>query len=175
MFLSADTERPAKVEQDGLGVPGSRFTYAIGRLVLYSTQPGLVDQGGKVLSSDRFTKLSIADPVAAPYGVAAVEAMTKMGVYAKIESKLVKGSSLTQAYQFVSTGAAEFGFVALSQVIKQTGGSRWLVPTKFHKPIAQQAILLKTGADNPAAAAFVKFLKSRAALAIIKSYGYETR
>jgi molybdate transport system substrate-binding protein len=175
VFLSADTERPEKVQKDGLGVPGSRFTYAVGRLVLYSTQAGLVDNGGKVLSSDKFTKLSIADPTAAPYGAAAVEVLNKLGLYAKLEPKLVKGSSLAQAYQFVSTGAAEIGFVALSQVIKQTGGSRWLVPAKLHKPIAQQAILLKTGASNPAAAAFVKFLKGPQARAIIKSYGYEIR
>ena len=175
VFLSADTERPEKIEKDGLGVAGSRFTYAIGRLVLYSTQAGLVDNGGKVLSSDKFTRLSIADPTAAPYGAAAVEAMNKLRLYARLEPKLVKGSSLTQAYQFVSTGAAELGFVALSQVIKQTGGSRWLVPAGLHKPIAQQAILLKTGASNPAAAAFVKFIKGPQARAIIKSYGYEIR
>lgn len=175
VFLSADSERPAKVESDGLGVPGSRFTYAVGRLVLYSAQAGLVDNGGKVLSTDRFDKLSIADPTAAPYGAAAVEVMHKLGVYARLEPKLVKGSSLTQAYQFVSTGAAEIGFVALSQVIKQTGGSRWLVPARLHKPIAQQAILLRTGARNPAAMAFMKFMKGPQARAIIKSYGYEIR
>jgi len=175
IFLSADTERPEKIEKDGLGVPGSRFTYAVGRLVLYSTQAGLVDNGGKVLASDKFAKLSIADPAAAPYGAAAVEAMNKLGVYARLESKLVKGSSLAQAYQFVSTGAAELGFVALSQVIKLSGGSRWLVPARLHKPIAQQAILLKTGASNPAAAAFVKFMKGAQARAIIKRYGYEIR
>jgi hypothetical protein len=130
---------------------------------------------GDLLGGDRFTKLAIADPTAAPYGAAAVEAMTRMGVYAKLEPKLVKGSSLTQTYQFVSTGAAELGLVALSQVIKQSGGSRWLVPAKFHKPIAQQAVLLKTGANNPAAVAFIKFMKSPQARAIIKRYGYEVR
>jgi len=175
VFLSADPDRPKRAEQDGLGVPGSRFTYAFGRLVLYSTQPGLVDDGGKVLASGNFNKLSIADPTAAPYGVAAVQTMTKMGVYSKVAPRIVKGSSLTQAYQFVSTGAAEIGFVALSQVIKQTGGSRWLVPTSMHKPIDQQAILLWTGAKNPAATAFLKFLKGAEARAIIKRYGYETR
>jgi molybdate transport system substrate-binding protein len=175
VFLSADADRPTKAESDGVGVPGSRFTYAIGRLVLYSAQPGLVDDGGKVLSGSGFNKVAIADPAAAPYGAAAVQAMTRMGVYARVAKKIVRGSSITQAYQFIATGAAELGFVALSQVIDQPGGSRWLVPTSLHKPINQQAILLFSGAKNPAAVAFLKFLKGPQALAIIKRYGYETR
>ncbi len=175
VFLSADADRPKKAEQDGLGVPGSRFTYAIGRLVLYSTQAGLVDDGGAVLKRGGFAKLSIADPAAAPYGLAAVQVMKKQGVYAPLTAKIVKGTSITQAYQFVATGAAELGFVALSQVIEVPGGSRWLVPTTMHAPIDQQAILLWTGAKNPAATAFMKFLKSPQAIAIIKHYGYETR
>jgi molybdate transport system substrate-binding protein len=175
VFLSADPDRPMKAESDGVGVPGTRFTYAVGRLVLYSTQPGLIDDGGKVLARGNFNKLSIADPTAAPYGVAAVQTMTKMGVYSKVASKIVKGSSIAQAYQFVSTGAAELGFVALSQVINEPGGSRWVVPMSMHKPINQQAILLFNGAKKPEASAFLKFLKGPEALAIIKRYGYETR
>ncbi|QYE33987.1 molybdate ABC transporter substrate-binding protein [Polymorphobacter sp. PAMC 29334] len=173
VFLSADADRPKKAEQDGLAVPGSRFTYAIGRLVLYSTTPGLVDAHGAVLKGGKFTHISIADPTAAPYGTAAMQTMTKLNVLAALTPKIVKGSSITQAYQFVATGAAELGFVAQSQVINVAGGSRWLVPTTLHKPIDQQAVLLWTGAKNPAAAAFVKFLKGPEAVAIIKRYGYE--
>jgi molybdate transport system substrate-binding protein len=175
VFLSADADRPKKAEQDGLGVTGSRFTYAIGRLVLYSKTPGLVDGAGAVLKQGRFNKLSIADPAAAPYGVAAVQTMQKLGVADAVKPKLVMGSSITQAYQFVDTGAAELGFVALSQVINVAGGSRWLVPAADHAPIDQQAILLYTGKDNAAAKAFLTFLKGPQAVSIIKKYGYEVR
>ena len=175
VFLSADADRPKQAERDGLGVAGTRFTYAVGRLVLYSKTPGLVDGGGAVLSSGRFNKLSIADPAAAPYGLAAVQTMQKLGVYNAIKRKIVTGGSITQAYQFVDTGAAELGFVAYSQVINVAGGSRWLVPAADHAPIDQQAILLHTGENNPAAKAFLTFLKSPAAVAIIRKYGYEAR
>jgi molybdate transport system substrate-binding protein len=175
IFLSADSDRPKKAEQDGLGVTGSRFTYAIGRLVLYSKTPGLVDGAGAVLSGGRFNKLSIADPTAAPYGVAAVQTMQKLGAYSAVKPKIVMGTSITQAYQFVDTGAAELGFVALSQVINVPGGSRWVVPAADHAPIDQQAILLYTGKDNVAAKAFLAFLKTPAAVAIIKKYGYEVK
>jgi molybdate transport system substrate-binding protein len=174
VFLSADAERPKKAEQDGLGVPGSRFTYAMGRLVLFSKTPGLAD-GGAVLSSGRFNKLSIADPTAAPYGVAAVQTMQRLGVYNAVKPKIVMGTSITQAYQFVDTGAAELGFVALSQVISVPGGSRWIVPAGDHAPIDQQAILLYTGKDNVAAKAFLAFLKTPTVVAIIRKYGYEVR
>ena len=174
IFLSADADRPKQAEAAGIAVPGTRFTYAIGRLVLYSTDPALIDGGGKVLKTGTFAKLAIADPTAAPYGLAAVQTMTRLGVYPAILPKIVKGISITQAYDFVATGAAPLGFVALSQVINVPGGSRWLVPTRLHAPIEQQAILLKIGADNPAAKAFLAFLKSRPAIAIIKRYGYQT-
>ena len=175
VFLSADADRPMAAEKDGLAVPKSRFTYAVGRLVLFSKTPGLVDPAGKVLATDRFAKLSIADPAAAPYGVAAIETMKTLGLYDKLRPRIVQGSSITQAYQFVQTGAAELGFVALSQVIAETGGSRWTVPAGDHAPIEQQAVLLHTGDKNPAAAAFLRFLKSPAAVTIIKKYGYEVR
>lgn len=175
VFLSADAERPEKAEQEGLSVPGTRFTYAVGRLVLYSKTPGLVDAKGAVLKSDRFAKLAIADPTAAPYGEAAVETMRKLKVYDALAPRIVRGSSITQAYQYVATGNAELGFVALSQVIDEPGGSRWLVPAADHAPIQQQAVLLRTGEQNPAARAFLTFLKSPAAIAIIKRYGYEVR
>jgi len=175
VFLSADADRAKKAEQDGLGVAGTRFTYAVGRLVLYSKTPGLVDRDGAVLSRGKFNKLSIADPAAAPYGAAAIQTMQKLGVYNAIKPKIVTGGSITQAYQFVDTGAAELGFVAYSQVINAPGGSRWLVPAADHAPIDQQAILLYTGQNNAAAKAFMAFLKSPAAVAIIKKYGYEVR
>jgi molybdate transport system substrate-binding protein len=172
VFLSADAERPAKAEAAGLGVKGSRFTYAVGQLVLYSTTPGLVDPEGAVLKSGRFAKIAIADPAAAPYGAAAVETMRKLGVYDRLRPKIVQGANITQAYQFTATGAAELGFVALSQVADRPGGSRWIVPAADHAPIAQQAILLKPGEGDPAARAFLAFLKGPRARAIIRRYGY---
>jgi molybdate transport system substrate-binding protein len=175
IFLSADAERPRQAEKDGFGVAGSRFTYAIGRLVLYSARPGLVDGKGAVLRRGDFAHLAIADPAAAPYGAAAIQTTTKLGLYPALAPKVVRGSSIAQAYEFVAGGAAELGFVALSQVIATPGGSRWLVPATLHAPIDQQAILLRTGAGNPAALSFLKFLRSRAAVAIIRRYGYETR
>lgn len=175
VFLSADDERPKKAEAEGLAVPGTRFTYAVGRLVLYSKTPGMVDAKGAVLKGGKFEKLSIADPTAAPYGTAAIETMTKLGVYEALKPKIVQGSSIAQAYQFVATGAAELGFVAQSQVIKVEGGSRWLVPETLHAPIVQDAVLLKTGANDPAAKAFMTFLKGPEARAIIKRYGYDVK
>ncbi|MGZ6016924.1 MAG: molybdate ABC transporter substrate-binding protein [Phenylobacterium sp.] len=175
VFLSADADRAKRAEQDGLGVAGSRFTYAIGRLVLYSKTPGLVDGAGAVLRQGKFDKLSIADPAAAPYGVAAVQTLQKLGVYGAVKRKIVMGSSIAQAYQFVETGAAELGLVALSQVINSPGGSRWVVPAADHAPIEQQAILLQPGKDNPAAKAWLAFLKGPQARAIIRKYGYEAR
>jgi len=175
VFLSADAERPAKAEQDGLAVSGTRFTYALGRLVLYSRTPGLVDATGAVLKSGGFAKLAIADPTAAPYGTAAVQTLTRLGLYDALKPKIVMGASIAQAYQFVDSGAAELGFVALSQVIDIKGGSRWQVPAADHAPIDQQAVLLKTGQDNPAAKAFLAFLKGPQAVAIIRKYGYDIR
>lgn len=175
VFLSADAERPLKAEQAGLGVAGTRFTYAVGRLVLYSKTPGLVDGAGAVLAGGKFDKLAIADPASAPYGTAAVQTMQKLGVYAALKPKIVTGGSITQAFQFVETGAAELGFVAYSQVINTPGGSRWMAPAADHAPIDQQAILLYPGRNSAAAKAFLAFLKSPRAVAIIRKYGYEVR
>ena len=175
VFLSADAKRPLKAEREGLAAPRTRFTYAVGRLVLYSTTAGLVDGAGAVLAGGRFNKLAIADPASAPYGAAAVQTLRKLRVYDAVKPRIVTGSSIAQAYQFVATGAAELGFVALSQVIGEPGGSRWIVPAADHAPIEQQAILLKTGQDNPAARAFLAFLKGPAAAAIIRKYGYEVK
>lgn len=175
VFLSADDERPKKLEADGFAVPGTRFPYAVGRLVLYSRTPGLTDAGEAALKSGRFERLAIADPAAAPYGEAAIETMRRLGVYEAIKLKVVQGASIAQAFQFVSTGAAEVGFVAQSQVVALKGGSRWLVPERLHAPILQDAVLLKPGAADPAARAFLAFLRSPAAVTIIRRYGYEVR
>lgn len=175
VFLSADAERPRKAEADGLAVAGTRFTYATGRLVLWSKTPGLVDNRGAVLSRAKFQKIAIADPETAPYGLAAIETLRKLGLQDRLAPKLVTGTSITQAYQFVDTGAAELGFVALSQLATHRRGSRWIVPAVHHTPIDQQAVLLKTGADNAAAKAFLQFLKGPEAKAIIRRYGYEAR
>jgi molybdate transport system substrate-binding protein len=175
VFLSADSDRPIKAEQAHLAVAGSRFTYAVGRLVLWSATPGLVDAHGAVLRGGGFTKLAIADPLAAPYGLAAMETLKTLGLYDQLQPKIVQGTSIAQAYQFVKTGNAELGFVALSQVIDQPGGSRWLVPEADHDPIIQQAVLLNPGAASPAARHFLAFLRSGGARAIIRKYGYTTR
>jgi len=174
IFLSADKERAQQAEKNGFSVNGTRFTYAVGRLVLYSTRPSYVDANGKVLARSDFEHLAIADPAIAPYGLAAVESLRKLGLYDRLKPKTVQGSSIAQTFQFVQTGAAEIGFVAQSQVINRPDGSRWIVPATLHSPIDQQAVLLKTGANNPAAKAFMTFLKSQTARAIIRRYGYET-
>ena len=175
VLLSADADRPAQAEKEGFAVPGTRFTYAVGRLVLFSRTPGLVDGDGQVLRRGRFEKLSVADPATAPYGAAAVQTMTRLGVYDALKPKLVTGTSINQAYQFVETGAAELGFVALSQVIGEAGGSRWIVPESDHAPIDQQAVLLKAGKDDAAAKAFLAFLKGPQARKVIVKFGYATK
>ena len=174
VFLSADADRPTKAEQAGLAVAGTRFTYAVGKLVLWSATPGLVDTNGAVLKSGGFSKLSIADPAAAPYGLAAIQTLKTLKLYDQLQPKIVQGSSIAQAFTFVKTGNAELGFVALSQVINEPGGSRWLVPESDHEPITQQAVLLKPGANSAGARAFLAFLKGTQAKAIIRRYGYAT-
>ena len=175
VFLSADVDRAQAAERDGVGVAGTRFVYATGKLVLYSKTAGLVDGRGSVLKSDRFQKIAIADPAAAPYGAAAVQTMQKLGVYEPLKARIVQGSSITQAYQFTETGAAELGFVALSQVVDKPGGSRWIVPETLHDPIDQGAVLLSPGDKNPAARAFLAFLRGPEAKAIILRYGYTVK
>ena len=171
VFLSADEERPKKLVDQGLGVADSRFTYAIGKLVLWSKDPGLV-KGEETLRSGSFAKVAICDPAAAPYGAAAVETMRSLKLYDTLQPKLVTGANIAQAFQFVDTGNAELGFVALSQVAGSNTGSRWLVPQSLYKPIRQDAVLLKKGADNEAATAFLSYLKGPEARAIIERYGY---
>ncbi len=174
-LLAADAETPAKLEEEGAAVRGSRFTYAIGKLVLWSAKPGFVDNQGKVLKSGKFEHLSIANPKLAPYGAAGVQVMKDMGVFAAIEPKLVQADNIAQAFQFISTGNAELGFVALSQVIKDgkvSDGSAWIVPEKLYKPILQDAVILNNGRDNQAVIALMDFLKGEEARAVIKRFGY---
>lgn len=175
-FLSADDETPSRLEREGLTVPGSRFTYAIGTLALWSPQTGYVDAQGEVLRHGRFNKLAIANPKLAPYGAAAVEVLDHMGLHNALTAKLVRGENIAQTWQFVSTGNAELGFVALSQIMKDgkiTAGSTWVVPSRLHSPILQDTVLLPSGKGNPAAEALMKYLKGDKARAILKSYGYE--
>ena len=176
VLLSADSETPARLEREGWVVAGTRFTYAIGQLVLWSRQPGQVDERGDVLSSGRFERLALADPKLAPYGAAALEVLHGLGLTASLAHKLVQGENIAQAYQFVATGNAELGFVAYSQVFADgqlTRGSAWKVPASLHTPIRQDAAVLKTGLGNPAAAALVAYLRGNKARAIIRSFGYE--
>lgn len=176
VFLAADDETPAKLDKEGACVPGSRFTYATGKLVLWSARPDLVDAKGEVLKSGQFAHIALAAPKLAPYGAAAVETMTRLGVLARLEPKFVQGESIGQTFGFVSSGNAELGFVALSQVWengKLKSGSAWIVPAELHSPIRQDAVLLARGKDNAAAVALMAFLKSDAAKAVIRSFGYD--
>ena len=173
VFLSADASRPKKAVEEGYAVPGSDFTYAVGKLVLWSADPARVDDKGAVLKTD-LEHVAIADPKSAPYGAAAIEVMQKLGVYETLEPKLVTGKSISQAYEFAATGNAPVGFVAYSQVIGKKGGSSWMVPQDLYKPIKQDAVLLKTGAEDAAAKAYLDFLKTPEALEIIRKYGYVT-
>ena len=176
VFLAADDATPAKLEQEGETVKGSRFTYAIGTLALWSAKEGYVDAKGDVLKQNAFKHLSIANPKAAPYGLAATQVLAKEGLTEQVKDKLVEGQNITQAYQFVSTGNAELGFVALSQIYKDgkvTSGSAWIVPAALHDPIKQDAVILNKGKDSIAAEALVDYLKGPKAAAVIKSYGYE--
>ena len=175
VFLSADDAKPAKLEQAGLTVVGSRFTYALGTLVLWSAKPGYVDEQGQILSKGGFQHIALANPKLAPYGEAAGETMKSLGLQEKLQPVFVLGDNISQTHQFVSTGNAELGFVALSQVIsdgKIAEGSGWIVPASMHDPIRQDAVLMKTGEENPAAPALLDYLKSAPAKAIIAKYGY---
>ena len=176
VFLSADDSTPAKLESEGDTLPGSRFTYAIGSLVLWSADANYLDGTDAALKAGQFKHLSIANPKAAPYGLAATQVLDKLGLSDAVKSKLVEGQNITQAHQFVSTGNAELGFVALSQVYKDgqvSSGSAWIVPDDMYDPIKQDAVILKQGANNPAAAALVEYLKGPEAAKMIKSFGYK--
>jgi len=176
VLISADEETPRRLEKAGLAIPASRFTYAVGRLVLWSPQPGTVDDQGQVLHTGSFKRLAIANPKMAVYGAAAIETMKHMGVLQKLESRLVYGENISQAYQFTYTGNTELGFVALSQIYSQgkpIPGSHWLVPLSLHPALRQDAILLQRGAGNPAASQLMSYLRSPSAKAVIQAYGYQ--
>lgn len=173
VFLAADKKTPAKAVTEGLAIPGSQFTYAVGKLVLYSTAPGLVT-GADALTSPAFSKIAIANPATAPYGAAAVEVMKALGVWDALASRIVQGQNIGQTYQFVKTGNAEIGFVALSQIALLEGGSRWVVPAELHRPIQQDAVLLRAGESSQASRAFLDFLKSKEGQAVIETFGYGT-
>lgn len=178
ILLAADDETPAKIEKEGLGVAGSHFTYAIGKLVLWSASPELIDAKGEVLKKGGFKHVAIANPKTAPYGNAAVQALSKMGILDKVQPLFVQGDSISQTYQFIATGAAEMGFVAYSQIIKDGkigSGSGWFVTPSLYDPIRQDAVLLSKGKDKPAAVALMNYLKTEKAKGIIRSFGYELR
>lgn len=176
VLLAADDETPARLEKEGLAVVGSRFTYATGRLVLWSKTPGLVDEQGAVLHKGTFTHLALANPKLAPYGAAAQQTLEKLGLLAALQPRMVQGENIGQAYQFVASGNAALGFVALSQVMvdgRMAQGSAWLVPAHWHTPLRQDAVLLASGKDTPAALALVAYLKGDKARAILRAFGYE--
>ena len=177
VLLAADDETPGKMEQEGLAVKDSHFTYAIGKLALWSAKEAIVDDQGEILKRGNFDHIAVANPKLAPYGAAGMQTLQALGVYDAIASKIVQGENIAQTYQFVATGNALLGFVALSQVIGEDGkvksGSAWIVPQKYYTPIRQDAVLLERGKDKIAAVALLKFLKTPYSAKIIQSYGYE--
>ena len=176
VFLSADDERPALLERDGLAQPGTRFTYATGKLVLWSVKAGRVDDKGAVLKATDLGKVAFANPKTAPYGAAAVQVMDKLGLKDALTPRLVQGESIGQTFNFVQTGNADVGFVALSQVLsggRLKEGSMWVIPQTHYDPIRQDAVLLKRGAGNEAAQALLQLLRSPNIQDLIRSYGYE--
>lgn len=176
VLLSADDETPLKLEKENLAVSGTRFAYATGKLVLWSKQAGFVDDKGDVLRSGQFKRLAIANPKLAPYGAAALETLHKLELVQGLQTKFVQGENIAQAFQFVNTENAQLGFVALSQVYadgKLSSGSAWIVPSHFHKPIQQDAVLLMAGKNNIAATALLAYLRTDKAKAIIRSHGYD--
>lgn len=173
-FFAADVRRPRLLEKEGAAVPGTRFTYAVGKLVLWSPNPGLIDPAGKFPEIGSFRFLAIANPALAPYGAAAREVLQRLGLWERLSSQIVRGENVTQAFQYVQTGNAELGFVACSQIMSldQTSrGSIWEVPPDLYSPIEQQAVLLR---DRPGARDFLEFVRSSEARNIIRSHGYET-
>ena len=175
ILVAADRETPSKLEKEALGVPGSSFTYAMGKLVLWSRKPNLVDQQGQILKVGQFQKLAIANPKLAPYGAAAMETLNKLGLLNELLFKLVQGENINQAFQYVETENAQIGFVAMSQIVDQgklIQGSAWVVPAHLYAPIQQDAILLLSGQGNAAAIALMAYLKSPQAKSIMTDYGY---
>ena len=171
VFLAADKTRPARAVEEGYAVAGTRFTYANGRLALFSRKASRVN-GKSTLTGAENVRIAIANPVIAPYGAAAISVLRSLGVYEKLQSRLVRGTNIAQAYQFAFTGNAALGFVALSQVVGRKDGSHWVVPAYLHPTIAQDAVLLRHGAHNAAAHAFIAFLKEEKVRREIGKFGY---
>jgi len=175
VLLAADGATPEKIAKEGQGDAASRFTYAIGKLVLWSKDAGYVDDKGEVLQKNDFRHIAIANPKVAPYGLAATQTLNKLGLLGAIQPKFVQGENIGQTYQFTATGNAQLGFVALSQVMEDgqiKSGSAWIVPAEMHEPIRQDAIVLNNAKDNEAAKALMTYLKGDKARAIISAYGY---
>jgi molybdate transport system substrate-binding protein len=176
VLLAADDETPARLEREGVAVPGTRFTYATGKIVLWSKKADLVDTNGEILKTGKFDKLALANPKLAPYGAAAMQVLEKLNLTKQLGPKLVEASNIGQTFQFVSSGNAALGFVALSQVFengKLKEGSGWVVPSNLYSPIKQDAVLLTSGKANVAAQALLQYLRSDKAKAIIVSFGYD--
>jgi molybdate transport system substrate-binding protein len=177
VFFSADDGRTAQMEQEGLGVAGTRFTYALGKLVLWSAKPGVVDDRGQVLVKGNFRRLAMANPKIAPYGAAAQQTLAMLGLWEATAEKRVIGENLGPTYRFIASGNADLGFVALSQVRadpKAAGGSQWIVPENLYNPIKQDAILLRHGQDNAAAQALLAFVRGAEGRELIRGFGYDT-
>jgi len=175
VFFSADQAKPRKLEDEGLAVAGTRFTYAIGALVLWSADDALVDSDGAILKEGRFDRLALSNPRLAPYGAAAVEVLTALDLAASTRDRWVMGQNISQTYQFVHSGAAPLGLVARSQVMADgqiIRGSAWRVPEALYAPIRQDAILLRTAADNPVARQLLAFVRGSTARSLIERYGY---
>ncbi len=176
VLLSADDETPIKLEKEAFAVSGTRFTYATGKLALWSKQVGFVDEKGDVLRMGKFQRIAVANPKLAPYGAAAIETINKLGLMQELQAKFVQGENIAQTFQFVHTENAQLGFVALSQIYadgKVTQGSAWIVPSNLHNPIQQDAVLLTAGKNNIAATSLLTYLKSEKVKTLIRSYGYE--
>lgn len=174
LFFAADAERPQRLEREGDGVPGTRFTYAIGHLVLWSPRPGKVDAAADILNTGEFNKLAIANPATAPYGLAARQTLQRLGVWQALQSRIVRGENIAQTYQFVASGNADLGFVALAQMRArdESGGSSWQIPPDFHAPIDQQVILLRKAREPAAARALLAYLRQPHAQQMLRRAGY---
>ncbi len=173
IFLAADAERPQRLEREGYGVKGTRYTYALGRLALWSRDPKRVDAAGKVLQSGQYAHLAMANPRTAPYGLAAQQTLEHLGLWTTLQPRIVQGEDIGQVLQFVDSGAAELGFVAYAQVKRRAAGSYWLVPQADHVALEQQAIVLQRGAKSPAALAFMRYLRSAHVRRLIEDTGYD--
>jgi molybdate transport system substrate-binding protein len=175
IFLAADVARPRRLEQDGIAVAGTRFTFALGKLVLWSPKAGFVDDQGRILATGHFRRLAMAEPKTAPYGEAAQEVLTHLGLWENLQARIARGQNVGQTLQFVYSGNADVGFVALAQVLDlpaRSQGSYWIVPQSLYTPIEQQAVLLRRAVDNPDARAFLTFLRGDRARAEINTRGY---